>query len=62
MNTIPATSADAAKYIEKLAAKNGQTVCGYCTKRGVTPSIITKWRKLNKTYRVSTFLRLTEKV
>ena len=62
MIAIPATSADAAKYIENLARKQKKSIAEYCEVRGVTPSIITKWRKLNKTYRVSTFLRLIEKV
>ena len=61
MNTVPETASEAAKYIEKLAKNQKISIAQYCYARDVTPSIITKWRKLNKTYRVSTFLRLIKK-
>jgi len=58
---FPLTAAKAAIVIEKMALKQGLTVAQYCYKKGVSPSVITRWKTRNKSYQISTFLRLIRK-
>ena len=55
---IPETAKEAADFVAKMASKSGKSIAAYCQERGVSPSVITRWRKQYKSFNVSTFLRL----
>ena len=62
MTKIPASAAEAAIFIEKLAKAEGKTLHAYCRERGIHSSQINVWRKRNKGYDGAVFFRLIQKI
>ena len=57
---IPENAKEAADYIAYLANKAGLPLSIYCESRGVSPSVLSRWKHDYKGYNVTTFLRLVK--
>jgi predicted transcriptional regulator len=55
---IPISVSEAVELVAKRAKKLKISVSVLCTQAGVSPATITRWKTRNKSYKVSTFLRL----